>query len=374
MLPWHLKHAPKSVDEIAGNEESKEIVKKWALEWQRGKKQKALLVWGPPGVGKTALAFALAGEFDWFLVESSSSDVRTEKSLLKRFGGSGMQGLFGKRLLLIDDLDSVFDRGESSALIEMVENPVQPVLLCANDVWNPKLSKLRNECLKVEFKKINKTSVGKVLRKIAEKENAVLPEGFVEEIAESCHGDLRSAIIDLQGGFVSERDRREDVFKNLAAVFKGSFDSALKVETDDLDFFLRWIEENIPVEYERPEDVARAFDSFSRADVFSGRIMKRQNYGLLKFVRALGLGGVAAAKREPYRKFSRFQFPTVIRLLSSSKGERQMLKAISLKAAGKLHCSSKQALDALVLLPEKSRASLGLLEEENEFLKDWVKR
>lgn len=376
---WTVKYAPQVVDDIAGNDESKSLAKKWALEWSRGKKQKPLLVYGPSGSGKTALAHALASEFGWTLVESSSSDVRNEKALDRKFGSASTSGLFGMRLLVIDDLDSVFDRGEVPALLELLSSAEQPMVLCANDVWDPKLSKIRAECIKVELKKINKTTVKSVLKKIAEAEKIPFEtaefQKYVEEIAESCGGDLRGAIIDFQSGFVSERERGQDVFKNVAAVLKGSFNSALQVEPDDFDLFLRWIEENIPNEYEKPDDVARAFDAFSRSDVFKGRIMRRQNYGLLKFVRAMAFGGVAAAKKEPYRKFSSYQFPSIIRMLGASKGERALIKSISAKAGEKMHSSDKDAFQSLVLLdsPGSLAGYFGLTEDEEKFLKDLLK-
>ncbi len=370
---WTVKYAPQTVDEIAGNDEGKAFVKKWALEWDRNKKQKPLLVSGPSGSGKTALAYALAKEFGWVLVESGSSEVRNEKSLQKRFGHGTTHGLMGRRLLLIDDLDSVFDRGEVPALLELLSNASQPVLLCANDVWDPKLSKIRAECSRVELKKINKTAVRKVLLEICAKEKLSGLEETVEEIAVSCKGDLRAAIIDLQSGFVSEREREADVFKMLSSLFKGSFNEALKLEPENFDLFYRWIEENIPAEYESNSEIAKAYDWFSKADVFKGRISRRQNWGLLKFVRALALGGVASAKKAPYRKFSRYQFPSIVRMLGASKGERSMVKEISLKAGGKMHCSSKQAFSSLLFLPSNAWVPFGFTEEEQGLLKELQK-
>ncbi|HIH20907.1 TPA: replication factor C large subunit [Candidatus Micrarchaeota archaeon] len=367
---WTLKYSPKKVEEIAGNDEAKTAIKKWALEWARGKKQRPLLVHGPSGVGKTAVTRALAEEFGWILVETGSSEVRNEKGLSKQFGEAGAEGLFGKRLLVVDDLDAVFDRGEVQTLLKLLDGASQPVVLCANDVWEPKLAPLREACTRVELKRINKTTVKAVLGRIAKEEQMgeeITPD-TIASIADFCKGDLRAAIIDLQAGFSSEREQEEDVFKSLIAVFKGSFNKALESEPQDYELFLKWVEENIPIEYEKPEDVAEAFKWFSKANVFRGRIYKRQDYGLMLYERALALGGVAAAKSQPYSKFSRYQFPAVIKMLSRSKAERQALKKISLDAAQKLHCSSKEALQTLLAMPEKTWEAMGFCKEEQAIL------
>ena len=51
---WVEKYRPKSVSEIVGNEEAKTTFINW-LEKGKKRKKKAVLLYGPAGVGKTAL-------------------------------------------------------------------------------------------------------------------------------------------------------------------------------------------------------------------------------------------------------------------------------------------------------------------------------
>ncbi len=343
---WTDQHAPQILDDIVGNAESITQIKTWALDWQRGKKQKALLLHGPPGTGKTAAARALAQEMGWVLLETNASDLRDAENVRKIVGLASATGtLFGeKRLVLFDEVDGAFDRGEVPALLKIVTDAVQPILLTANDVWEPKLAALRASTVRVEFKKVAKYDVKKALVRIAEKESRT---DDLAPYLENAKGDVRSAIIDFQSGHPSQRQREENVFDGIRHLFKAkSFQEALGAHDDsaiDFDLFFRWIEENIPLEYEDPKDQARAFDALSRASVFGARIRRRQDWDLLKFQRAMALGGVACAKADVYRKFTPYRFPAYVKALSQSQKSRGALKSAARKAGVKLNCSIRKA-------------------------------
>ncbi len=343
---WTDKYAPKNLAEVCGNAEALKTVRAWALDWARGKRQTPLLLSGPPGVGKTATAKALAAEMGWELLETNASDLRNADNLKKIAGAaSGSGTLFGsRRLILLDEVDAAFDRGEVPELTRILSDALQPILVTANDVWEPKIAPLRALCTKVEFKKVGKVDVRKALQAVAEKEKMAVD---VAPVVESAMGDLRAGLIDLQAGSFGFRERQVNVFDGVRRTFKAkNFQEAVTAQDAsavDFDLFSRWIEENVPVEYESPEDVAKAFDALSRAGVFSGRIRRRQNFALLKFVRALSLGGVAAAKAQPYFKFTPYQFPGIIRLLGQSRQNRGQAKSAWKKAANFLHCSTRKA-------------------------------
>lgn len=372
---WTVKYSPSSLSECAGNDEAREELREWAMRWKAGKPQKPLLLAGPTGCGKTACAHALAREMNWLLVETNASDLRDKENLQRVYGlSSASAGLFGqKRLFLFDEVDGAFDRGEVPELYAIVRTASQPVLLTANDAWNPKLAQLRAACKIVDFKAVNTTGVKKVLREIAGKEKAGVE--LVDEIASECKGDLRSAINDLQAGFASARERKLNIFNAVGRILKTmSYAEAIKAgEESEVDFDLlsRWLEENIVNEYEKASDVAKAFDALSRADVFSGRKLKRQHHALLKYERALTLAGVALAKQERYQKFARYAFPSYVKQMAAAKAVRQALAEIASKAAKKMHCSKRDAGLSLAFLAHCRGLSdfLELSEEQSALLK-----
>ncbi|MEK6954700.1 MAG: AAA family ATPase [Candidatus Micrarchaeota archaeon] len=400
---WTQKYAPANLAQVAGNEEARGEIKKWALEADRGKKGRPLLIHGACGIGKSAVAYALASEMGWEVLETNASDLRDGEMLKKIYGAAASSaGLYGvRRLILIDEIDSVSDRQEFAAIAQIVKESSQPIIFIANDVWNQKLGALRFSCVQVEMKKVNSASIRKRLAEIAgaeisnggekpktDAENAnakgksdkegngslenhetlINIDSKIEIISKNASGDIRGALNDLQGTQQMElfdlerfgRDRDENIFEAVRAVFKTmSYKNATAAgnnyNTQEFDMLMKWLEENIPIEYEKKEEIAQAFSWLSRADVFKGRIMRRQHWGYLKYAGVLATAGIALSKADTYRKFSKYQFPSGIKMMGQTKKSRELMKGIRRKVAGKLHISMDDAQAAFAALSADHR-------------------
>jgi replication factor C large subunit len=349
---WSEKYRPKDLSEFVGNPSAVEEVRKWAIEWERKKAGKPIMLAGPSGVGKSCLAYALAGTLGWEVIELNASDFRDERSVEKLFLGGGASSLFGKtRLMLVDDADSMApseDRGGLGAVAKAASAMAMPIIVTVEDAYDRKVAALRNYCARVDLKRINSATVEKVLRRIVKEEGAKISEEQLSAIAQNASGDLRSAINDLQGGnFASAREREKNVFDSVRSVLKGDNylegrQAAMSLSVDH-DTFKLWIGENIPNEYEKKEDVALAFDRLSRADVFDGRIYRRQYWGLMRYSNDLMTAGVALSKQEKYHKFVNYAFPSYLRSMGASKGKRAVSKSIAGKISLLCHCSLPDA-------------------------------
>ncbi len=381
---WTEKHAPQNLNEVAGNELARQDLEKWALEFDRGKTGKPVILHGPSGTGKTAIAHALAKQHGWAVIELNASDMRGADVVDKIAGATaGSKGLFGEtRLILIDEVDSVADRGEYPALLRVLRAASQPILLTADDYWNPKLSAIRLSCKPIELKKVNSSSIYEALERIAKKEGVEAGE-LAREISKNAAGDLRGAINDFQacaGGkfVVSGRERRQNMFEAVRRVLKATKmqEAADVADTVDekIEAFLMWIDENISNEYEDAEEVATAYAWLSRADVFLGRIRKTRDWGFWKYAKALGLGGVAMAKKRPYYKFAKYGFPTELKSLGASRASRAALKKALLKIGAKTHSSGRKAREetAPFLVPGAAQY-FGLEEDEESVLSELYK-
>lgn len=351
---WCEKYRPNTLDEVVGNEKGKERLREWAESWEGVPQRRGVIISGSPGIGKTSAALALANDMGWGVVEMNASDKRDYDSVKDIAGVGAINQTFGidgsfnprrRRLIILDEADNLFgseDRGGVRAIAEVLEGSLQPIVMVVNDYYSlvSRSAALRSLALQVEFKRPSKRDIANLLSRICEAEGVKADREALALLAENCSGDIRGAIRDLQLLALSPRfgrdevlslgtrDREEDVFRALAGVFKAKSAEDAKEAFQSLDEspdrFLLWIDENLPAEYKKPADMQRGFHFVSRSDLFLSRSRRRQVYSLWSYAIDLMTAGIATAKEEPYRGFTRYRFPSYLRKLSSAKMAREM--------------------------------------------------
>ncbi|KYH41563.1 MAG: replication protein C [Candidatus Bathyarchaeota archaeon B63] len=365
-IPWTLKYRPRTLSEVIGNEDAKKKILEWIRQWERKPpKKRALLLYGPPGTGKTVTVEALANDLNMELVQSNASDYRTAEAIQRFAGRSSRYGtLFGKRrLILFDELGGITgsaDRGGLREITKIVKETGSPIILIANDAYNPRFSTLRKSCQLVEFKKPTKTQIRRLLAKICSLEGIEAEPDALKLIAERARGDVRSAINDLQAlaqgrkrltfedvAWLSSRDRKEVIFNILRRIlYAGNVSGALRAvnEADvDLDMLLEWIYENLPYHIKDPGELASAMDMLSLADVYRGRIAATQDWRLMRYYIDFMSAGVATSWSRKAHGWTPFRFPSRIMSMSKSKAERGRLRAIGLMIGRRCHISADRA-------------------------------
>jgi replication factor C large subunit len=362
-----VKHKPTSLAEVIGNKEPIQKFVDWVKSWEKSvPKKRAAFLHGPPGVGKTVTVEALASDFQMELVEKNASDYRTEDAI-NRFAGLASQygSLFGgKRIVLLDELDGLTgtaDKGGVKAITEIVKNAQCPIVLIANNAYDPRFSNLRSYCLLVEFKKPPAGEVARHLKRICTGEGIHADEEALKFIAQRSGGDVRSAVNDLQAlaqgkgrltyedvSWLGYRDRQDTIFNVLRMIIYGrtclSAKQAVDMADMDIDMLFEWIYENVPDHLTDPHDLARAMDALSMADVYRGRIRSTQDWSFTRYVIDYMTAGVAVARQNTKASgWIPFRFPTRIQMLSRSKAERAMQLSIGRKIKRKCHISANRA-------------------------------
>ncbi|PKK81696.1 MAG: AAA family ATPase [Thermoplasmata archaeon HGW-Thermoplasmata-2] len=388
---WTERYRPKSLGEIVGNGEAVSELNAWADGWDKGQaKKKCAILMGTPGCGKTSAALALAADRKWTVIELNASDVRSGDRIrhIALTGavnetftedGTFVSTLTGKhKLILMDEADNLYERGGAAdsgfldkggkrAIVDMIKETRQPIILIVNDYYaltSGSGRELNSLCLQIKFRKVDRRTTIKALHKICIIEGIEAAPEVLEGIADRAEGDLRSAVRDLQTlatgrtkiaaddlKSLGYRDREGNIWEAMRKILKGSSFDEARNSTRNLDEtpegISMWLDENIPLEYKEPEDVERAYNWLSRADIFMGRVFRRQHYALWGYASAVMTGGVALSKSRPYHGFVKYQSPNMangwIGKMSRSKGMRQVRNGICEKLSEMTHNSKKEA-------------------------------
>ena len=400
-IPWVEKYRPKSIREMALpsakvkghrvdlaeelsnfvknffkeignlNEKNKKIraynrtviEKEQKEEFKLPPEKAAILLEGPPGIGKTSIVYALANDLNMDVIETNASDTRTREALesklketTKSRGIVDFMTESKQKLILIDEVDGIYgtkDRGAVPAIIDLIENTQFPIIMCSNE-YKQSLQNLYKSIQRFEVDSLPEDEMIKVAQHILKNENITnFKNEDLELIVKKNNGDLRGVINDLQGisqGLLEDdnkdlilslhRDSTEEIFTLIRDLFQkvSTLEDArnLTDKSDvDYNFLYKWINENLINFLRDNEDIANAYENLSLADEIFGRIRKNQYWALLPYFYDLFAGGVVLSRKKspPSQGFRRVVFPRYITTgsISLSSIEKSLVDKINRK-------------------------------------------
>lgn len=230
---WTECYAPRSLKSCVGNGVQIKNIIDWLADWHdvhingNVKEEKkvwngqfsqkvnvnanALLISGPPGIGKTTAVRLIAQEFGFELIEQNASDVRNKKAINSFLTDLADNQVLGfdkskdlenksKRLILMDEVDGMSsgDRGGNQELIKVIKQTKTPIVCICNDAMSPKVRSLENHCYHIKFIKPGKQQLAKRLMYIAEKEGINTDELALETLCEGLNNDIRQCLNSFQ--------------------------------------------------------------------------------------------------------------------------------------------------------------------------------
>ena len=299
---WSEKYRPKNILDLIGNEDARNSFVEWLTKWKKG--TKPILLVGPPGIGKTTLANLAAKQFDYDLISLNASDVRSKKNIQEILSPVlGNETIFGTPMIFIDEVDGIHGRadyGGTEAIIKILKESTVPIVLAANSDLSDKMKSIKKNARVIQFRPLSPRLLRFYLNKILQLENAKISSDSLMKLVAESKGDIRSMINFAQAlvtGFNPPTEKSFeslDIEESINTFYKAnSIDEArsilysLRIDPREKinAFYSSVIGSSIST-----DDMQRFLQIISTADMLYGKIMKTQQWRLLRYLDAILLG------------------------------------------------------------------------------------
>ncbi|RPA86218.1 DNA replication factor C, large subunit [Ascobolus immersus RN42] len=246
---WTVKYAPTAMSQICGNKAPVERLQKWLKNWQKNLKSnftkrgedgsgifRAVMIHGPPGIGKTTAAHLVAKLEGYDVVEYNASDTRSKKlmedtlrgvldnrSLAGYFSGGDRSVDTGKQrmLLVMDEVDgmSAGDRGGVGQLAAVCRKSSIPIICICNERRLPKMKPFDKVVFELPFRRPDAQAIRSRIASIAFREGMKLPPNVIDQLVEGTHSDIRQ-IINMLSTFGVNKNTKTMSFDESKAMSK----------------------------------------------------------------------------------------------------------------------------------------------------------
>lgn len=379
---WTEKYKPKHSTEIIENSKLVDSLREWLNSWnkkyrdisppeqKRGapKEQRAALLSGIPGIGKTSVAHLIARECGYDVVELNASDTRSAKTIKELIQKSTKNKSITEYFLkvgetekkkiciVMDEVDGMSsgDRGGVAELVKIIKTTRVPIICICNDRSKQSLKTLISHSLDLKFSKPKYNVVLSRMKKICRVERLQVDEKVLENLVKKSNSDIRSILNNLQFNSVGCTSMDETILETKTSQDRNVFNLASEILSEkhtmqelnelyfeDSSLAPLFVQENYlkmqPLKAnnnsERLELICKAAECISMGDTIQRKIMSEQKFELAPIHSDFSTTVPAKLVRGRYqsnkpREFGP-AFPSVMGKMSTTRKNRNLFATIN---------------------------------------------
>lgn len=250
--PLAYRMMPKTLEEYIGQDD---IIGKNKVLYRTIKADRlsSIILWGPPGCGKTSLAKVISNttKYKYMKLNAVTSGVGDIKSAIEE-AQNPLLNPSGKCILFIDEIHR-FNKLQQDALLPFVENGT--VILIGATTENPyfEVNKaLISRSMVFHLKQLTDENIFTILKRALTAENGLkdysisIDDDTLLKIAQSANGDVRTALNTLEVAVLTtpvEKDGyitiTDDIAKDCVQTRKAMFDKSGDSHYDNISAFIK---------------------------------------------------------------------------------------------------------------------------------------
>ena len=237
MQPLAYRMRPKNLDEVVGQEHlvgNKKIIRRMV----EAKLLSSMILYGPPGIGKTSIASAIAGSTKYaFRKLNAATDTKKDLQIVAEEGK-----MSGTVILLLDEIHRL-DKTKQDFLLPLLESG--NIILIGATTENPYISispAIRSRCQIFELHRLKEMDISHAIDRALKdsetglgKYNVELTKDARNLLIEKGNGDLRATLNALELAVLSTKEEKQENADNKLVIDKVEMQDSIQFKSQNYD-------------------------------------------------------------------------------------------------------------------------------------------
>lgn len=237
MQPLAYRMRPKNLYEVVGQEHlvgNKKIIRRMV----EAKLLSSMILYGPPGIGKTSIASAIAGSTKYaFRKLNAATDTKKDLQIVAEEGK-----MSGTVILLLDEIHRL-DKTKQDFLLPLLESG--NIILIGATTENPYISispAIRSRCQIFELHRLKEMDISHAIDRALKdsetglgKYNVELTKDARNLLIEKGNGDLRATLNALELAVLSTKEEKQENADNKLVIDKAEMQDSIQFKSQNYD-------------------------------------------------------------------------------------------------------------------------------------------